>query len=132
MGKRTLRVFILLLIFECLFFFVSGVIASIALLYKPYQEEFNTEGEIKFSYDMITDIIIVALQLIKFVLLCCMSRCVSFGMAVIWILLELLIVLGLSISTLDAGSIIAAPMLSLGFSLMLVVWPLLTKHLNFI
>ena len=40
--------------------------------------------------------------------------------------------LGLAISTLNGNTMAAAPMLSLGLSFMLVVWPLMTKHLNFI
>lgn len=128
-GKRNLRPFILLLIFSCLFYFVSGVIASISLLHELNE---TSDGDSDFSYDSIIDLIVVVLQLIKFILLCCLSRCISFGLAIVWIVLELVIVLGLSISTLDGKSMTAAPMLSLGFSFMLVVWPLMTKHLNFI
>ena len=76
--------------------------------------------------------ILVILQIVKFILLCCMRRCVSFGLSVIWIAVELLIVLGLSISTLDGKTITASCILSLGLSFMLFVWPLMTKHLNFI
>ena len=76
--------------------------------------------------------IVVTLQLVKFILLCCCRSCVSFGQAVIWIIVEAVLVLGLAISTLEPRTIAAAPMLSLGLSFMLVVWPLLTKHLNFI
>ena len=45
--------------------------------------------------------IIVALQIIKFILLCCLPDCVSFGASVIWIIVEVIIVLGLGISTLE-------------------------------
>ena len=61
-----------------------------------------------------------------------MWKCVTFGYACLWVGIELLIVLGMSISTLNGKTIVAACLLSLGFSLMLVVWPLMTKHLNFI
>ena len=53
-------------------------------------------------------------------------------MAIGWIIFEFLLVLGLAISTLNWDSIAAAPMLSLGLSFMLVVWPLLTKHLELV
>ena len=46
--------------------------------------------------------------------------------------MEAIICLGLAIASLDGKIITAAPMLSLGLSFMLVVWPLLSKHLNFI
>ena len=76
--------------------------------------------------------VLVLLQLIKFVLLCCMRSCITFGTATIWIVVEAVLVIGLSISTLDGTTIAAAPMISLGLSFMLFVWPLLTKHCNFI
>ena len=56
----------------------------------------------------------------------------TFNTAVIWIGVEAVICLGLAISTLDGQTILAAPMLSMGFSFMLFVWPLLKKHTNFI
>ena len=68
----------------------------------------------------------------KFVLLCCLKRCVSFTVSVIWIIIEALIVLGLAISSLRGEVIVCAPMLSLGLSFMLMVWPLLTAHVTFI
>ena len=61
-----------------------------------------------------------------------MRRCVTFGTAVLWIVIEAVIVLALAISTLDGPTILCAPMLSLGLSFMLFVWPLLSKHTNFI
>ena len=36
------------------------------------------------------------------------------------------------ISTLEGKIMVSAPMLSLGLSFMLFVWPLMTKHLDFI
>ena len=65
-------------------------------------------------------------------MMCCLSRCVTFNLIVIWILIEAVIVLGFAISTLVAKTIVSAPMLSLGLSFMLVVWPLLKKHLELI
>ena len=61
-----------------------------------------------------------------------MSRCVTFTYAVVWIIIEFVVVLGLAISTLSWDVIVAAPMLSLGLSFMLVVWPLFTKHIELI
>ena len=87
---------------------------------------------------MIINLVIVLLQLIKFILLCCMRRCVSFNTAVIWIGVEAVLCLGLGFSTLSSASngtgktILSAPMLSLGYSFLLFVWPLLTKHTNFV
>ena len=40
--------------------------------------------------------------------------------------------LGFAISTLSGETILNAPMLSLGLSFMLMVWPLLTKHTNYV
>ena len=65
-------------------------------------------------------------------MLCCMRNCVGFGTAVIWIIIEAVLVLGLAISTMKGKTISASLMLSLGLSFMLFVWPLLTKHMNFI
>ena len=53
-------------------------------------------------------------------------------MSVIWILVEAIIVLIFGISTLEGKIMVSAPMLSLGLSFMLFVWPLMTKHLDFI
>ena len=131
-GKRNLRAFVCLLIFACTFYLITGVIAAIAILYEPYEQELAKDGNIDFSYDLVVDIILVLLQIVKFILLCCLSRCVTFTHAIVWILLEALIVIGLAISTLDWNIIAAAPMLSLGLSFMLVVWPLMTKHLELI
>ena len=131
-GKRTLRVFVWLLITATTFYLITGVIATISILYEPYSKEYKEFGKITFDYDTIVESILVLLQIIKFVLLCCMSRCVTFTHAVIWIIIEAIIVLGLAISTLNWDMIVAAPMLSLGLSFMLVIWPLLTKHMELI
>ena len=76
--------------------------------------------------------VVVLLQTIKFVLLCCLRSHVSFAVAVVWIAVEAVLVLGLAISTLTGETIAASFMLSLSFSFMLFVWPLLTKHMDFI
>lgn len=131
-GKRTLRVFMLLLLTACAFYLCTGVTAAIAILYEPYEKEYKEDGRIDFGYDLIVDGIVVLLQIVKFVLLCCMSRCVTFTQSVVWILFEAVLVLGLAISTLNWDVIAAAPMLSLGLSFMLIVWPLLTKHMELI
>ena len=131
-GKRTLRAFISVLIFTFAFYLLTGVIAAISLMYEPYTKEYHDNGKIFLDYDLIMNMIIVVLQIVKFVLLCCLRRCVTFNTAVIWIGVEAILCLGLSITTLDGRTIAAAVMLSLGFSFMLFVWPLLTKHMNFI
>ena len=61
-----------------------------------------------------------------------MKRCVTFGVSVVWIIIEAVIVIGLAISTLKYHTIAAAPMLSLGLSFMIFVWPLLWQHLELI
>lgn len=131
-GLRTLRAFICLLNSAFIFYFLSGVIAAIAILYEPYSLEYALEGTMHFDFDMIVSLLIVVLQIVKFILLCCLRRCVSFSVAVNWIIVEAVLVLGLAIATLDGPTIVCAPMLSLGWSFMLFVWPLLTKHMNFI
>lgn len=131
-GKRNLRSFILMVLFMWTFYLGSGVIAGVALLWEPYEKEMDEEQTIHFDYDIITNIVIVVLQIVKFVFLCCLKRCISFQTLVIWICVEAILCLGLAISTLKGGSIAAAPMLSLGLSLVLFTWPLLTKHMNFI
>ena len=94
--------------------------------------KFNKKKKFDYNYDLIVMLIIVLLQLIKFFMLCCFKQCVNFTISVIWILIEVVIVLGLAISTLEGTVIASAPMLSLGLSFMLMVWPLLTAHLTFI
>ena len=131
-GKRTRRAFMIMLIFTTIFYLVSGVIAGIAVLYEPYAKEYRDDKNIDFNYDLIVNAILVCLQIIKFVLLCCMARCVNFSVSVIWIIIEAVIVIGLAISTLKYHTIAAAPMLSLGLSFMIFVWPLLWQHLNLI
>ena len=131
-GKRTLRVFVLFLLVTSIFYLSSGVVAAIGVLYEPYMQEYKEDGKIIFDYGLIVDLILVCLQLVKFVLLCCMRDCVDFSVAVIWILVEAVLVLGLAISTLQVETIAAAVMLSLSLSFFLFVWPLLTKHWGFI
>ena len=102
-------------------------------MYEPYSTAYQSEDDqIEFDYNLIINLILVLLQIIKFILLCCMRQCVTFGTAVLWIAIEAVIVLSLAISTLDGPTILCAPMLSLGLSFMLFVWPLLSKHTNFI
>lgn len=114
------------------FYTLSGVIAAIGILYEAYEIEYQLEGMIHFDFDLIANLVIIFLQTIKFILLCCLRQCVTFNTAVIWIGVEAILVLILAIITLDGDTISLSPMLSLGFSLMLFVWPLLTKHMNFI
>ena len=127
-----MRAFICLLLTTATFYLLSGLVAAIGILYEPYEEEYKQDGQIDFNYDLVINLVIVLLQLIKFVLLCCLRQCVTFGTAVIWIVVEVVLVLGFSISTLNGHSMACAPMLSLGLSFFLFVWPLLTKHMNFI
>ena len=121
------------MIAACLFYLTTGIIGALIVLYVPYKHEVvDNGGSIDLNYDLVIDIILVLLQLIKFVLLCCMNRCVNFKHSVIWILVEAVLVLGLAISTLDWADIVAAPLLSLGLSLMLMIWPLMKKHLELV
>ena len=132
-GKRNLRAFVTLLIAACLFYLTTGIIGALIVLYVPYKHAvIDDGGSIDFNYDLVIDIILVLLQLIKFVLLCCMHRCVTFTQSIIWILVEAVLVLGLAISTLDWTDIVAAPLLSVGLSLMLMIWPLMKKHLELV
>ena len=131
-GKRTLRAFITLLLCSWTFYLLSGIIAAISLLYEPYSTEYSEYGKVMFDYELVINLVVVLLQTIKFVLLCCLRQYVSFAIAVIWIAVEAILVLGLSISTLYGKTMAAAFMLSLSFSFMLFVWPLLTKHMDFI
>ena len=114
------------------FYLLSGIVAAISLLYLPYSEEWSQTKTLDFNYTVIMHLVLVLLQLIKFILLCCMRECVSFNTAVLWMVLEALLCLGFGISTLTVETILFAPLLSLGLSFMLFVWPLLTKHTNFI
>mmetsp|Transcript_17645 Transcript_17645/g.23823 ORF Transcript_17645/g.23823 Transcript_17645/m.23823 type:complete len:135 (-) Transcript_17645:41-445(-) len=111
-----------------IFYLLSSVIAALALLYEPH---IGIE-EIEFNWDMIVNIIIVSLQFIKLIVLCCMNSCIPFNTALGIFLCEAVFALGLAISTFNLETILSAPMLSLGLTFMLFVWPLLTKHLNFI
>lgn len=60
-GKRTLRVFILLLLSSWCFYLLSGVVAAIAVLYEPYHQEYVKDGNIEFNYDMVINMILVLL-----------------------------------------------------------------------
>ena len=131
-GKRNLRSFISLLMSAWTFYLLTGLIAAFAILYVPERDEYLFEGGIKLDYQSVVSIIILVLQIVKFVLLCCLKHCVTFGQAIAWVVLEAFICLGLAITTLQGEIMAGAPMLSLGLSFMLIIWPLLTKHLNFI
>lgn len=50
---------------------VSGVIAAIAILYEPYEGNYKADSRIDLNYDLIVNLILVLLQLVKFILLCC-------------------------------------------------------------
>lgn len=130
-GKRTLRTFMILLFCSTLFYFLSGVIGTVAMLWTPFHDPDESEGK-KLSYDSIVSIIIVAIQLIKFIFNCCCTQCITFGTQIIWIIAELLIALALGISQLSIRASLATPLVSLGFSVMLLTWPLFRKHLDFI
>jgi len=131
-GQRNLRSFILLLVSTWTFFTLSGIIAAIGILWETYDKEYEAEGHIDLDFDFYANIGLVVFQIIKFILLGCMRHCITFNTAIIWTGVEAVIVLGVAISTLEGDTIVLAPLLSLGFSLMLFVWPLLTKHMNFI
>ena len=120
----------LLLISAMIFYLTSAVIASLALFYEP-QVALRQEYE-ENQWDTIVNIIIISLQAIKIIVLCCMNSCIEFNIAFGIFLLEAVVALGLAISTFNAESILSAPMMSLGLTFMLFVWPLLSKHMNFI
>ena len=114
------------------FYLLTGLAAAFAILYVPERDEYLFEGGIQLDYQSGVSIVILVLQIVKFVLLCCLKHCVTFGQAIAWVILEAFICLGLAISTLTGENMAGAPMLSLGLSFMLIIWPLLMKHLNFI
>ena len=101
-------------------------------MYEPYAEENSHKGPFDFDSDLVIIMVIILIQIVKFVLLCCMKNCVTWIISLIWIALEALIVDGLAIVTLRGEVIVCAPMLSLGLSLMCLVWPLLYAHWNFV
>ena len=107
-GLRTLRAFICLLNSAFIFYFLSGLIAAIAILYEPYTLEYALEGPWHLDYDMIVSLLIVVLQTVKFILLCCLRRCVSFSVAVNWIIVEAVLVLGLAIAPISVAACLAA------------------------
>ena len=90
----------LLLITTTTFYLLSGIIASIAVLYEPYAKEKREKGPFEYTYDLVIMLIIVVIQLVKFVLRCCLKKCITFSASVIWILIEALVVQALAISTL--------------------------------
>ena len=60
-GKRTLRMFICLLMCAWLFYLLSGLIAGFAILYVPERDEYLYEGGIKFDYQTVVGIVILVL-----------------------------------------------------------------------
>jgi len=128
-GKRNLRVFILLLISAALFYLLSAVVAGLALFYEP-----ETTREVFWEIDwaLIVNFICIGFQLIKIIVLCCLTSCIPFNTALAIFVFEAVISLGLAISTFNYETILSAPMMSLGLTFLLFVWPLLTKHMNFI
>lgn len=81
---------------------------------------------------MIVNLICLGFQLIKVIVLCCMNSCIPFNTALAIFFGEAVIALGLAISTFNWETILSAPMLSLGLTFFLFVWPLLKKHMQFI
>ena len=76
-GKRNLRSFISMLLFKFTFYLLTGVIATIALLYEPYKKKWKGDESIQMNYEDVLNIIIVSLQIVKFILLCCLKTCVT-------------------------------------------------------
>ena len=79
---------------------------------------------------MIVSIILSAIQIIKFIGLCCCHNCISFGTNLIWIAVELVIVIILGISEWKIATAITAPMVSIGLSFVVISNQLLMKHLD--
>ena len=129
-GKRNLRTFLLLLMTATLFYLLTGIIGVVAVIYLPIKDAEDTVDP--FGYDSIASIILISIQVFKFIFNCCCTSCMSFGTQIVWILVEFVIVLALGISQLNLRAGIGSPLISLGFSFFLVVWPLLRKHLDFI
>lgn len=68
-GKRNLRTFMILLFAATIFYFFTGVIGLLAMIYEPVQDgQDPTHG---FTYDSIVSIIICSIQIIKFIFNCC-------------------------------------------------------------
>ena len=78
-GKRNLRAFICLLMCAWTFYLLTGLAAAFAILYVPERDEYLFEGGIKLDYQSGISIAILVLQIVKFVLLCCLKHCVTFG-----------------------------------------------------
>ena len=129
-GKRTLRMFLILLFCSTLFYFLTGVIGLIAMVYTPIKDAEDKDHH--FSYDSIVSIIIIVIQVVKFIFNCCCTQCITFGTQIIWIIVEFIIALALGISQLNLRASLSTPLLSLGFSFMVLTWPLFRKHLDFI
>ena len=74
--------------------------------------------------------IVTGIQIFKFILLCCCTRCISFGASIIWMGIELIIVIILGLTKWTPETAIAAPMISISLSFVLISWSLLRLHLD--
>ena len=86
--------------------------------------------EITVDYHLIVSIALVVIQVFKFIGLCCCTSCIPFGVNFIWIGIELIIVIGLGISTLEVATAITAPFVSISLSYIVISTALLKLHLD--
>ena len=102
----------------------------ITLLSKPVFKKAEEEEEVEFNYNLIVCLVLSAIQIVKFLGLCCCHSCVSFGVNFIWIGIELLIVLILGVSSVTLETAIAAPMVSISLSYFVISFQLMRQHLD--
>ena len=139
-GKRNLRAFNVLLVCVWTFALVTAAIAVMVILHKPVLEkleleEGDEEAEIKFELELIVGITLAAVQVLKVCAFGCCKRCISFGVLILGVVVELLIVIiaGIVMAVLKAPQLtLAMPMISIGLSFGLVAWPLMKLHLELV
>lgn len=139
-GKRNLRAFNLLLVSVWTFALVTVAVAVMVILKKPVLEkleleEGDEEAEIEFKLELIAGITLVVVELVKVCAFGCCKSCISFGVLILGVVVELLLVViaGLVMLFLKAPQLsLAMPMVSMGLSFVLVAWPLMKLHLELV
>ena len=90
----------------------------------------NEEESIESGYGLIMISIVAGMQVFKFIGVCCCNSCISFGANVIWMGIELILVIILGLTKWTFETAIAAPLISISLSFVLIAWSLLRLHLD--
>jgi len=133
-GKNNVKPFTWLLVFEWLYAVGMTAIGVIFLLYEPYKTRVQTQELLNrpftMTYELYLNASVFVICSIKFVFFLCCRAHIHFGIQLIWMMAELIIVQIIELICLSGTSTVASLFTSCGSSIVMLVSPLLVKHLR--